>query len=712
MDISLKIQNNTSVIDKKVNRKFLDDQLSNQNEEDTLAQIDRIGDSRSLIGSPLTHNYRSIINTPASPLSIDYETFSDDQFKLESEDDNDKNHQFLKRISAFFQTISHFYHKYNPVLNHLKIVVFLVYGLVAFFVFSSTKEKDLKYNQIIIKHKAEFHCENTEDHSNLTSSYFKLAIQGLFLDVYDSANIDILTGESVKLSVLNKNLNLLSNWTFIYDQSSTHSVELENVFELNTSISSLNDLLFRVESKNNLQIPFSYACSQLSDAYRNSTLYTALLVIFTYGLIIFEVFHRTIAAALGSMGGLALIALINNERPGLEEVISWIEWETILLMFGMMVIVAVFFETGFFDLIAVRIFHYSANQLWVMIGSLCLLSCVLSAFLDNVTTILLLTPITIRLCEVMSLNPVNILIGQVIFSNIGGAATAIGDPPNVIITANSEISKSGINFANFTTHMMVGSIFVCIVAFMHFKFLLSDPANFILEPVSDLDEMKKEIKIWKRSYLTITPLTKEEKLVRTLLKEKVSQLENLFAQKLSESKVENSNTLREKSQDLVQSVKITNKVLLFKSASIFSFAIVLFFLHPFLDKIHLSIGWISIFSALLLLVASSDKNSIDFESVLHKIEWSVLSFFVALFIFMECVNELGLLNYIAEQISNWINSVNGASDRLAFALMIMVIVSAVVSSIIDNIPFTTAMIPIVLQLSKKSQVLYILIKTS
>lgn len=100
--------------------------------------------------------------------------------------------------------------------------------------------------------------------------------------------------------------------------------------------------------------------------------------------------------------------MVESERPSLEKVVTWIEWETILLISGMMIILAIFCETGLFDLIAVRLFHYSGTNIWLMIGSLCLLSAVLSAVLDNVTTILLLTPITIRLCEVMKLEPRNV----------------------------------------------------------------------------------------------------------------------------------------------------------------------------------------------------------------------------------------------------------------------------------------------------------------
>lgn len=80
--------------------------------------------------------------------------------------------------------------------------------------------------------------------------------------------------------------------------------------------------------------------------------------------------------------------------------------------------------------------------MWPLINCLCLFTAVMSSFLDNVTTVLLMTPVSIRLCEVMGLNPVPILMAMIIYSNVGGAATPVGDPPNVIIASNAKISSA------------------------------------------------------------------------------------------------------------------------------------------------------------------------------------------------------------------------------------------------------------------------------
>lgn len=120
--------------------------------------------------------------------------------------------------------------------------------------------------------------------------------------------------------------------------------------------------------------------------------------------------------------------------------------ETLSLLFGMMIMVGVLSETGFFDYIAVTAFRLAKGQVWPMVMILCVFTAGLSAFLDNVTTILLMTPVTIKLCEIKNIDPKHVLIAQVLLSNIGGAATPIGDPPNVIII-NSVIAKTQVGIS-------------------------------------------------------------------------------------------------------------------------------------------------------------------------------------------------------------------------------------------------------------------------
>ena len=129
------------------------------------------------------------------------------------------------------------------------------------------------------------------------------------------------------------------------------------------------------------------------------------------------------------------------QRPSLEKVVSWLDVETLSLLFGMMLKVAILVETGFFDYIAVYAFRLTKGRTWPLILTLCTFTAVLSAFLDNVTTMLLVTPVTIRLCEIKNIDPKHVLIALVVFSNIGGAATPVGDPPNVIIISSQKIKK-------------------------------------------------------------------------------------------------------------------------------------------------------------------------------------------------------------------------------------------------------------------------------
>ncbi|KAM6180879.1 P protein [Erethizon dorsatum] len=416
-----------------------------------------------------------------------------------------------------------------------------------------------------------------------------------------------------------------------------------------------------------------------------------------YTLIIFEIVHRTLAAMLGALAALAALSVI-GDRPSLPQVVEWIDFETLALLFGMMMLVAIFSETGFFDYCAVKAYRLSRGRVWAMIIMLCLIAAVLSAFLDNVTTMLLFTPVTIRLCEVLNLDPRQVLIAEVIFTNIGGAATAIGDPPNVIIISNQELRKMGLDFAKFTAHMFVGICLVLLVSFPLLRLLYWNKKLYNKEP-SELVELKHEIHVWRLTAQRISPASREETAVRSLLLRKVLALENLLSQRLHDFRRQISQEDKNwetNIQELQKKHRISDRILLVKCLTVLGFVISTFFLNSFVPGIHLDLGWIAILGAIWLLILADIH---DFEIILHRVEWATLLFFAALFVLMEALAHLHLIEYIGEQTALLIKMVP-EDRRLAAAIVLVMWVSALASSLIDNIPFTATMIPVLLSLSQ------------
>uniref|UniRef100_G3SCP0 OCA2 melanosomal transmembrane protein n=1 Tax=Gorilla gorilla gorilla TaxID=9595 RepID=G3SCP0_GORGO len=395
-------------------------------------------------------------------------------------------------------------------------------------------------------------------------------------------------------------------------------------------------------------------------------------------------------------------ALIIFERPSLTHVVEWIDFETLALLFGMMILVAIFSETGFFDYCAVKAYRLSRGRVWAMIIMLCLIAAVLSAFLDNVTTMLLFTPVTIRLCEVLNLDPRQVLIAEVIFTNIGGAATAIGDPPNVIIVSNQELRKMGLDFAGFTAHMFIGICLVLLVCFPLLRLLYWNRKLYNKEP-SEIVELKHEIHVWRLTAQRISPASREETAVRRLLLGKVLALEHLLARRLhtfhrqisQEDKNWETNI-----QELQKKHRISDRILLAKCLTVLGFVIFMFFLNSFVPGIHLDLGWIAILGAIWLLILADIH---DFEIILHRVEWATLLFFAALFVLMEALAHLHLIEYVGEQTALLIKMVP-EEQRLTAAIVLVVWVSALASSLIDNIPFTATMIPVLLNLSHDPEV--------
>lgn len=257
----------------------------------------------------------------------------------------------------------------------------------------------------------------------------------------------------------------------------------------NDTFMILNDesISYQLEmtTQHNESIRMNLSISSHSDLSFKGLVLAACVLIFLYTLIIFEIVHRTLAAMIGATAALAALTIV-AERPSLEQVATWIDVETLTLLFSMMLLVAVLCETGFFDYLAVWAFRLAKGEIRSLLVILCILTAVLSAFLDNVTTILLITPVTIKLCEIKNINPKNVLIAQVLLSNIGGAATPVGDPPNVIII-NSNVAKSlQVDFTRFTFHVAPGVILVVVTAMIMILYMFRDPSVFNFSEPTEL----------------------------------------------------------------------------------------------------------------------------------------------------------------------------------------------------------------------------------
>ncbi|CAH2101648.1 unnamed protein product [Euphydryas editha] len=401
------------------------------------------------------------------------------------------------------------------------------------------------------------------------------------------------------------------------------------------------------------------------------------------------------AAVLVSTASLAVLALI-DERPSLPELVSWLDMETLLLLFSMMILVAIMAETGMFDFLAVFTFEVTKGKLWPLITLLCAITALLSTFLDNVTTVLLMTPVTIRLCEVMDMDPVPILMSMVLFSNIGGTATPVGDPPNVIIASNKAVVAAGVNFTNFTMHMTLGILLVCVQTYFQLRYIYRDTNKLRLNVPRDIQDLRHQISIWRRAIDSLPRLSKDQQIVRERLERKMNkltiQLETMV--KESSKRVCPKETFQTTLSQLKQKYTIRDKILLLKSTIAICFVVAVFFLHSIPELNRVSLGWTALLGAILLLTLADRE---DLEPILHRVEWSTLLFFAALFVLMEALSKLGLIKFIGGLTESLILKID-ENGRLAVAIILLLWVSGLTSAFVDNIPLTTMMVRVVIAL--------------
>eukprot|EP01134_Creolimax_fragrantissima_P004083 CFRG4083T1 len=351
-----------------------------------------------------------------------------------------------------------------------------------------------------------------------------------------------------------------------------------------------------------------------------------LTLILMYVLIVFEIVHRTTAALVGMAVTLIWLAIL-GKTPSVEEAFGWLEQGVLILLFGMMIIVHIVSQTGVFEWMAIQAYMLCRNKLWLLMVILATVTGVLSAFLDNVTTMLLTAPVTIRLANILNIDPRPLLICECIMSNIGGAATMIGDPPNIII---GQALSDHIGFVDFLVDMLPGVI--------------------IISPFS------------------------------------MGFLAFLFRQEL-QGKAFIYNLSR-----IVKDYQITDKPLLVRVSIVFTVVLILFLTEPIH---HVDVAWVACIGAIVMLLISDPANA---EDALRNVEWDTLVFFSALFIMIRGLSEMGLISWIGDMIGRAIGAAP-AESQMTVAIVILIWVSGVVSAFLDNIPFTTTMVPVVLALA-------------
>eukprot|EP01126_Amoeba_proteus_P035301 TRINITY_DN3554_c0_g2_i3.p1 TRINITY_DN3554_c0_g2~~TRINITY_DN3554_c0_g2_i3.p1 ORF type:complete len:542 (+),score=69.91 TRINITY_DN3554_c0_g2_i3:82-1626(+) len=258
---------------------------------------------------------------------------------------------------------------------------------------------------------------------------------------------------------------------------------------------------------------------------RYRVLLASIILFLLYALIISELVHQTIAAMFCAFLSLSCLSLV-HDRPSLDLVITWIDFGTIGLLFGMMIMVGIFSRTGFFEWAAVKAYKLSRGNLWTLMVLLSTFTCLISSVLDNVTTIILIVPVTIKLCRVLDVDPKLLILSEIIFSNIGGTSTIIGDPPNIIIAGNVYVAPY-VNFLTFSAHVTVGVLLCLPVTWFYLWFFYSSSLH--RDPVL---RVKAEIQTWYKTLSRLDELDPSQVEVRahvltylTKLEEKASELQ-------------------------------------------------------------------------------------------------------------------------------------------------------------------------------------------
>lgn len=326
--------------------------------------------------------------------------------------------------------------------------------------------------------------------------------------------------------------------------------------------------------------------------------------------IITEKIDRTVAAISG-----AVLMIITNVLT-LDKSISYIDFNTIGVLLGMMIVVSIVKNSGLFEYIAIYTAKKSKGNPWRIMVYFILITAILSALLDNVTTVLLVGPMTIVICQILKVNPVPFLMTEIIASNVGGTSTLIGDPPNIMIG-----SAANLSFSDFIINLGFVVIVILISLIICFKLIY-----------------KKEI---------------------------------------------NNGTNEVAITSLDENKAIQDKPLLYKSIVVLFLILLGFIFH---SRLNIESSIVALSGACIMLVIGKQ----DAGEIINSVEWSTIIFFIGLFIVVGGISESGVIKNLASYL---IKLTNG---NTTYAMCIILWVSAIISSFLDNIPFVATLIPLIL----------------
>ena len=355
----------------------------------------------------------------------------------------------------------------------------------------------------------------------------------------------------------------------------------------------------------------------------HSVLVSASLLILAYIFIALEKIPKVTIALLG--GALTIVLGLVSQTKALGDginphyFINFIDFNVLFLLVSMMVIVSITTRSGVFNWIANELLKFTKGHPVKVLCALGLFTAVTSAFLDNVTTVILIMPITFAIAKKLDIDPIPFLLTEIFSSNIGGTATLIGDPPNIIIG-----SAGGLSFIDFIKELTPVILVIMCVA------------------------------------LTVLAFIFRKKLHAS--QDKMDEV----------AKIDNSHT-------------ITDKALMIRSTLILALVILGFMLH---DVTHIETCVVAMLGASILLIFEKPNE------ILQDVEWNTIFFFIGLFIIIGGLEASGGIKLMAE----WILKVTQGSQ--AATSMIILWASGVISGIIDNIPYTATMAPMLVEIEK------------